>query len=165
MKNTILSIIAACGLCFSTFAQDNNESLFNAKELGVSLSSAYVVDTAAAFQRDYSFNITAGLSYFPTRNFGVEVNVPFYQTAGPSVSEVQAGFLARLPLGHIAPYIGLGGVYNWNSDSEFAYIGKAGLELRFNKKWGIFGEGQYRNNNFVWERGSLAVVGGVKVVF
>lgn len=154
-------------------------SLFNAKELSLSLGSSYVVDYHAknvqsAFATPYDFNLEAGVAYFPWRNIGIEAWVPFYQTKGVSVSEVQAGLLFRLPLAKttpffkdIAPYVGLGGAYNWENDSgaNWAYIAKVGAEWRFNKKWGLFAEGQYRNQDFDWGKGATTIAGGLRLVF
>jgi len=154
-------------------------SLFNAKEFGLSLSSGYDVGAANQvngknlFGQPYNFNLTAGAFYFPWRNVGIEANVPFYQTKGVSVDEVQVGLLFRLPLSkdvailkNISPYIGVGGVYNWNDEQSWAYIGKAGAEFRLNKKWGVYAEGQYRNYEFSnMGQGAVSVQGGLRFVF
>jgi opacity protein-like surface antigen len=164
MQKLIMSLLMACGLAFSSVAQEK-VSLFNAKELGLSLGTGYVVDPSAAFQQDYSFNLSAGAHYFLNKYIGIEANVPFYSTKGISVTEVQAGLVARLPIGRVAPYVGVSTVYNWNSETELAYIARAGLEFRFNPKVGVFAEGQYRNDDFNWNKGSTSVVGGIRFNF
>jgi len=149
------------------------ESLFNKGEVGLSLGTGYTVDPSALFQNEYALNLNAGAFWFPTRNLGFEAVVPFYQTKGISVSEVQAGMLLRLPLAkqtplfrNLSPYAGLGGVYGWNYENKWAYIAKAGLDVRFNKKWGVFTEYQYRNNELShWGQGETSIVGGLKFVF
>ena len=146
---------------------DSPDGFFNANEFGVSLNTGYVLEPGSAFQQDYVFNLGAGIFYFPCRYFGLEANVPFY-TEGVSVSEVQGGVLGRIPIGPIAPYIGASAVYAWDAPEEWAYIAKVGLEFRFNKKVGIFAEGQYRNNefdDFDWDHGSVSLVGGLRLVF
>lgn len=152
-------------------ADTNSTSLFNAGELGLSLGTGYTVDRAAAFQQPYAVNLQAGAFWFPWRNIGFEADVPFFSTKGVSVQEVQAGIVARLPLSkttpvlkNIAPYVGVGGVYNWQTDQDWAYVGKAGVEVRLNKKWGVFGEGQYRDKDFKFD-GQTSVVGGLRFVF
>ena len=153
-------------------------SLFNAGEFGLSIGSGYSLGKAETlsgktlFQNAYDFNLNAGVFYFPWRNVGFEANLPFYQTKGVSVDEVSAGVLLRLPLSkdkavlkNLSPYVGLGGVYNWNSEENWAYVGKVGLEVRLNKKWGVFAEGQYRNVDFDWGKGQTTLVGGLKLVF
>lgn len=192
----IVGVFAALLLATSAFAADTavkatnapvavetvkapSTSLFNAGEFGLSLSSGYDVGAAntvngkTLFSQPYSFNLSAGAFYFPWRNVGFEANVPFYQTKGVSVDEVQAGLLFRLPLSketpilkNLAPYVGVSGVYNWHDVQDWAYIGKVGVEARLNKKWGIFAEGQYRNYEFQnWGQGSVSVQGGLRLVF
>lgn len=181
MKKSLIMLVSALALIgvSSGVASENNpvDSIFNAKEVGLSIGSGYTVNTASptlkgAFQNPYSVNLTAGASYFITRNLGLEANVPFYQSKGVSVSEVQAGLLFRIPLSrstiilkNIAPYVGLGGVYSWNSDNNFAYVAKVGSEFRINRKCGIGVDGQYRNNDFNWQKGSTSVNAYLKLVF
>lgn len=171
-------VVLALALATSAFAAGTNTvqktSLFNAGEYGLSLSTGYTVDRAAAFQSPYALNGSAGLFAFPFRNLGAEVNVPFYSTKGVSVDEIQAGALLRLPLSrttpvlrNVAPYVGLGGAYNWQDKSEFSFITKAGAEFRVNAGWGVFAEYQYRNNSLKdpTANGQSKVQGGVKFNF
>lgn len=161
-------------------------SLFNAGEYGLSISSAYNVGNANTVKADvttgqykqlygqpYTLNFNAGAFYFPYRYLGFEANVPFYQSQGVSVDEVQAGVLLRLPLGtttpilrNIALYGGGDAVYNWQTDQRWSYIGKAGVEFRVNSGWGVFTETQYRNSELRnWGDGSVSVEGGLRFVF
>lgn len=159
-----------------------NTSLFNAGEFGLSLASGYDLGTAESvvnggkeslFGNSYTFNLNAGVFYFPYRNLGFEANVPFYQTKGVSVDEVSAGVLLRLPLAketpifrNISPYVGASAVYNWNDAQDWSYIAKAGVEVRLNSKWGVFTEAQYRNYEFKnWGQGATSLTGGLKFVF
>ena len=163
-------------LVSSAIASDTNtasSSLYNAKEFSLNLGTGYVLDTSAAFQQNYSFNLAVGTTYFLTRHLGLEAWVPFYSTKGTSVQEVQFGALFRVPLSsekailkNFAPYVGIGGVYNWNTESDWSYIAKVGAEFRVNKKWSTFVEGQYRNDEFShWGRGQVNLVGGLKLIF
>lgn len=162
---SIMILAMALGLAVSAVASDSN-TLFNARELSVSLGSTYAVDRSTAFKQAYSFNLEAGAQYFITRNVGLSVNVPFYQSKGVSLSEVQAGVVARLPLfRHVAPYIGASAVYNWHAENEWAYIAKAGVEYRFNAGWGLFAEGQFRNTDFNLDKGVTSVGAGLRLVF
>lgn len=148
-------------------------SLFNADEYGVSLATAYTVDRANLFKDAYSQNLNVGVYYFPWKYVGLEANVPLYQSTGVSVDEIQAGALLRVPLSkqkailkNIALYGGLGGVYNWQESQDWAYIGKAGLELRVNSGWGLFAEGQYRNYQLQnWNSGQTSLNGGIRLRF
>jgi hypothetical protein len=173
-----LLAILTCVLTFGLSSYSDTNSFFNSGEVGLSLSSGYDVGQAGKingktlFSDPYNVNLTAGAFWFPWRNLGVELNVPFYNTKGVSADEVQAGVLFRLPLSrstvvlkNLAPYVGLGGVYNWNDVQDWAYIGKVGTDFRFNKKWGFFVEGQYRNRDFEWSVGSVSVQSGLKFVF
>jgi hypothetical protein len=198
-KQLIAGIFCAIALVFATsaFAGDTvkagstvqttavqSTSLFNAGELGLSLASGYDLGTADSvvksggkastlFGNPYTFNLNAGAFWFPWRNLGFEANIPFYQTKGVSVDEVQAGLLFRLPLAketpilkNLSPYVGASAVYNWNDAQDWAYIGKAGVEFRTNKKWGVFVEAQYRNYEFQnWGQGAVSLNGGLKFVF
>jgi outer membrane protein W len=109
------------------------------------------------------------VAYFPTKHLGLEASVPFYSTKGVSVSEVQAGVLARLPLGGIAsrfsPYVGLGTAYSWQTDAQWAYVAKAGVEFRINSKIGLFTEGQYRDADLNFKQGETSLKGGIRLVF
>lgn len=198
-KQLIAGIFCAIALVFATsaFAADTvkagttvqttaveSKSLFNAGEFGLSLATGYDLGSADAvvatggnptqlFGEPYTFNLNAGVFYFPWRNLGFEANVPFYQTKGVSVDEVSAGLLFRLPLAketpilrNISPYVGASAVYNWQDEQDWAYIGKAGVEFRTNKKWGVFVEAQYRNYEFQnWGQGAVSLNGGLKFVF
>lgn len=187
----IVGTLCALALVTSAFAADTTatakttattqtaSSLFNAGELGLSLSSAYDVGAASTvngktlFQQPYNFNLSAGAFWFPWRNLGFEASVPFYQTKGVSVDEVQAGLVFRVPLSYstpilknLAPYVGVDGVYNWQDSTKWSYVGRAGLEARLNAKWGVFAEGTYRNDDFSnWSQGAVGLRGGIHFVF
>ena len=63
MKMTVLSVIMACGLAFSSVAQDTQkESLFNAKELSLNLG------TSVQATSENQVSTTVGLSYSLTKN-------------------------------------------------------------------------------------------------
>jgi len=156
----------------STPTTDN--SLFNAGEYGLALSSGYNLDKAELFKTPYSLNASAGAFWFPLRNLGFEANVPFYQSKGVSVDQVQAGALLRLPLSrnvfllrNIAPYAGLGGTYNWQAKTDLSYDAKLGVEVRVNKGWGVFGEYEYQNDKIgnLTTSGQSSVRGGLRFVF
>lgn len=180
----IVGAMCAMAIASSTFAADvvkasstatvksDQASLFNSGELGVTLGTSYTVDRAALLKQPYTLNANVGAFWFPFRNLGLEANVPFYQSKGVSVSEVQSGLVLRVPLSktvpvfrNLSPYLGAGAVYNWNTDQKWAYVAKAGLDVRLNKKWGVFSEAQYRNYNSTWADGQTSVVGGLKLVF
>jgi len=196
--NKLLIALVTCMTAFSAINTKAAESLFNTGEVGLTLSSGYLINpesvrsvrTVPQSQVEYegchprqktvirnhdgerTVNITAGAFWYPTKLLGVEANVPFYSTEGVSVQEVQTGLLLRLPLfngcpvlRHVAPYGGIGTVYNWKEGDRWSYVGKGGVNIRLNKKWGIFGEYQYRNVNFNLDQGHSTVQGGFNFVF
>lgn len=182
MKKLIIGLFCALSLVTAAFAADTNSvtvtakdtstSLFNAKEFGLSIGSGYTLDRAALFKQPYSVNLNAGAFFYPWRNLGIEADVPFYETKGVSVQEVQFGPVLRFPLSkdkpilkNLAPYIGAGGIYNWQTTQDWAYYGKVGLEVRVNKHWGVFTEGQYRNSDLKANDGQTSVQGGLRLVF
>ena len=181
----IVSTVCALTLTTAVFAaapapvvKEVNPSLFNAGEVGLTIGSGYDVGKAGEvngqtlFNDPYTFNLNAGAFWFPWRNVGGEVSVPFYQTKGVSVDEVQAGLLFRFPLSKekavfkcFAPYAGVSGVYGWDAVEKWSYLGKLGMEFRTNKKVGFFVEGNYRNNDFSdWGQGAVGINGGLRLV-
>lgn len=168
----IAGIVMSAMLMTSTLAADTNStSLFNSGEVALTLGSTVNVDKEANFHPE-SYNLNVGASYFVTRNFGLEASVPLYYSTGQAIQEVNAGLVFRLPLSkdtivlkNLAPYVGLGGVYNWQTAQNWAYVGKFGVEARLNKKWGLFVEAQYRNSDFDWADGQTSVGTGLKLVF
>jgi len=199
MKKLMIALVA----CLSLFSAVNVKSadavpsLFNAGEVGLSLSSGVNVNpkdsvstvvvpvesfvqscegpqTTTRTVRDSgekTVNFTVGAFWFPTRLLGLEANLPVYRTDDVSIQEVQAGLLLRLPLArstpllkHLAPYGGVGTVYNWEEGTRWSYVVKGGLDLRFTRHCGIFGEFQHRNVDFR-SRGVSAVQGGLKLNF
>ena len=188
----IVGAFCALALITSTYAATNiataktvpaltqtTPSLFNAGEFGLSLASAYTLGQVGTlngqnlFKNPYTLNFNAGVFWFPFRNLGLEANVPLYQNQGVSVDEVQAGLVLRFPLAkttplfrNLAPYVGVDGVYNWQTAQDWAYIAKAGLEVRLNKGWGVFAEGQYRNVELRnLNQGQVSLNGGLRLVF
>ena len=169
----IVPTMAASDISSTAPSIAQTSSLYNAHEFSLNLGTGYILDTSAAFQQDYSFNLAVGSTYFITRNIGVEAWLPFYSTKGASFQEVQVGGIFRLPLSadkailkNVAPYVGVAAVYNWDTDSTWGYIAKVGSEFRLNKKWSTFIEGQYRNDEFQnWGQGQVNLVGGLKLIF
>lgn len=166
----MFSLVMAAGLLAMPAVAADSSAFFNGKELSLSVGSSYVVDAhadtvKAAFAKPYALNVNAGANYFFNKYVGIEAEVPFYSTKGVSVSEVETGIKLRLPIAFVAPYVAVDGVYNWvnTADARWAYVAKAGLEVRPNSKWGAFIEGNYRNNKFD-DKGVVGVAGGLRLV-
>ena len=165
MKKLLLMTGLVFSIILGVMGATNEPSLYNAKELSATVSTGYVLDGQDVFGADYTANVSAGVAYFPTKILGLEANVPFYKSQGISINEVQAGLLVRVPVKRFAPYVGIGGAYNWNEVVDVSYIAKGGVEYRFNAGWGVFTEYQYRNNSATWENGSSSLHGGLRLVF
>ena len=166
MKKLIITLLTLATVTFSSVGQTNQTSqLFTGNELSLTLGSSYVADKG--FNDDYSFNLSVGAQYFLTKNIGVDALVPVYSTKGVSVSEVAFGGLVRVPvINHVAPYLGVGAVYNWQDKTDWNYYAKGGLEVRLVKGWGVFGEGVYRVDTLDnYKNGSTSVQGGLRLVF
>jgi len=162
MKKLILSSVVGLALAFNVFAEGN---VFNGNELSVSLGTGYD-GVNSSFSQQYDFNLEGGADYFVTKNFGLNVSVPFYAKDGFEFEEVRAGAVVRVPAGRVAPYAGANAVYNWDQ-ARTQYLGRAGLEARLNDGWGLFGEAWYQINSFNSsdaEHGVWSLVGGVRLV-
>lgn len=107
----------------------DNAGLFTANEITIGASTSYNVVKGNAFKQAYSANVSAEAQYWLTRYIGLEADVPFYQSRGVSFSRVDAALLGRLPLGHFAPYAGVGFDYTW-SDDRFSPFLRGGIEFR-----------------------------------
>lgn len=139
MKNTIISLIAA--LAVFTAKADTN-SLFNSRELSISIGSSYGLDG------HYDANLSVGASYSFTKNFILESELPVYQSQGTSVDRVSAGLAYRYPVARIfAPTIRAGTTYAWNTKDFDGYFG-GGLEIKLNKFWSLTPGIDYQFINF-----------------
>lgn len=136
MKKLLIALVA----CLSVFSVVNVKaapvtaapSLFNAGEVGLTLSSGVSVNPKDAVQtvtvpvesERFSkycepqtetrllrhdghrvVNFTVGGFWFPTKLVGVEANLPVFKEEGLSVEEVQLGLLGRLPLFPTCPVL------------------------------------------------------------
>lgn len=189
IKKYILIIILLIISCYSSISQD---SFFNKGDRGITLGGGYTFSQSSFIQpyplgffgpdcstykivhQDvHSDNFLIGGFYFPYKYIGTEFNIPLYQSKGISFDEIQSGTILRLPLSdtipilkNIAPYVGVGGVYNWQSDVRWRYDGKAGVDIKITRKTGLFGEYQYRNDNFISSQDSQNIIeGGLRINF
>lgn len=140
----IISLLMAGALTLSVAAQDNtNNSLFNANELGVSLS------TVTDFDSDYRHNATLGVSYSITRNLGVEVSAPIYlEDGGNILDSASVGGSFRLPITrNLALSVRVLGNYNWESENWNGVVGPT-VSFRLNPKWEVFASADYNFTKF-----------------
>jgi len=138
MKKLLIALIA----CLSVFSVVNVKaapspvvpSLFNAGEVGLTLSSGCLVNPPDSVrtvevpnevERSYKYchpqnetrtlrsegdrtvNLTVGAFWFPTKLVGLEANVPIYKSTDDrlQVDEVHAGLLLRAPLFEKCPVL------------------------------------------------------------
>lgn len=162
----ISAVIGLLLLATPVFADTNNVSPFKANEFSVSASTSYAVDRVNPFRQDYSANVNVGMTYFLTRYVGIDAVAPIAVESEDPFSNVSVGFLARLPLGQIAPYAGLAGRYNFsNYDEKYQYVAKAGLEIRPAKHLGLFVEGAYVNKDLNFNVGEILATVGARFIF
>jgi len=137
MMKKFLTVIAALALC-TTLAKGAQSQLFKADEVGVSIGGVYTGETS-----DVAFGV--GASYFFTPNIGVDAFTFWNDTEGSVIDDVRFGATFRVPINaNIAPYVMGGAGYHWEGVEEWLGYAGAGVELRFNDKWGIFADGSYQ---------------------
>lgn len=96
-------------------------------------------------ERDGVLGLGFGMEYFFHRNFGIEAEAYTESMHHNWVDNINANFVARLPLGKsgVAPYVFAGGgrqldpVYQWQLDAG------GGLEWRFTSNAGVFVDARY----------------------
>jgi outer membrane protein W len=97
------------------------------------------------FSTDGRLGLGLGGTYFFARHFGIEAEAYTENTHHSFVDNVSGSFLARLPIEsvHLAPYLLIGGGYQFDPIEQWFAHGGVGLEFRFNSKWGIFTDARY----------------------
>lgn len=164
LKKLFLSLTVA-GLAITSIAANNTNSLFSAKEFGLSVDLGYISNdypdtkttvkkgkktaTITTANRDYEVLARVGAFYFPVENFGASVFVPIYTTDDSfEVNTVDVAGIARIaPLDAFALYSKLGTSYQWQNE-EYDYFGAAGVEYRLAKNWGVYSEVNYQIKDF-----------------
>jgi hypothetical protein len=134
--------------------QEPKAELFSADELELSLFSTYTVsepNIRHVFDlSDQSGDYGAGVSvaYFPKRNFGVELDATIPNVNrigdGPLIDTASVSLVARVPLGHLAPFA-KGGVGRNFDDKTLRFTShvELGCEWRFNRSAGVFLSDRY----------------------
>jgi opacity protein-like surface antigen len=74
MKKFTTILLVLMLTAFAAFSAET--SRFSGNELSVSLGTGYALDNG--FKNPYNFNLNAGVSYYLTRNIGVEAELPFF---------------------------------------------------------------------------------------
>lgn len=91
--------------------------------------------------KHYSEGYGVGVGYFYHVNFGVEGRITHegFDLDRTLVSDAAVRFIARLPLGHLAPYTYLGAGYSFQGEGTHIDAG-FGAEWRFTRRLGVFAE-------------------------
>jgi hypothetical protein len=86
-----------------------------------------------------------GVNYFHTRNFGLGLEAVSESTGHSLFDSASINLLGRLPIGNssFAPYGFVGTGYQFEGRSATFAQGGAGLEYRFNAKFGAFADVRY----------------------
>ncbi|MEK6883726.1 MAG: outer membrane beta-barrel protein [Nanoarchaeota archaeon] len=160
-----ITLLLSAFLVFATlkgYSQNTteSESLFNAKEFSLGLTTHKVLD------QNYEANLYAGIGYSFTRNFLVEAEVPIYQKDSIAVDSVSFGALYRYPVfTYFSPYLRIGVDYNWDN-SDWDGYGGIGVSARIVKSWEIFSDINYSLEDFNnLSDGHFFVRGGIRLVF
>lgn len=128
------------------------DSKYNAKEVSFDLfgSASLSQDvlnnwSSDKIEEDVRLGAGLGVNYFHTVNFGLGLEAYSENTGHALFDAGSLNFIGRLPLGKwgLAPY-GYGGIgYQFEgADYKFFQAG-AGLEYRFNPKFGAFADARY----------------------
>jgi hypothetical protein len=125
--------------------------LFNANELTLDAFGTYL-NPERRIKSIFNTSIRkgtwgggVGANYFWSRDVGLGVETSFQDGGAKFVDHVGGNLMVRFPFDVIrtAPYIMAGGGYKWNPrGSWFVDLGP-GLEFRFNKHLGVFGDASY----------------------
>jgi hypothetical protein len=113
---------------------------------GTASVNEYVVNhpSGSRVKRNGRLGAGFGADYFLTRNFGVGGMAYTENTANNFFDDASGSAIIRFPIDslHLAPYIFGGGGYQFDTaQAPFAQAG-AGLEIRFNRNFGIFVDGR-----------------------
>lgn len=157
MKTKIMALIATVGLATAAVAQDSD--LFKENEFSLSLYGNYVDKEGPS-----KLAPGVGLNYFFTQKLGIGVSTFWENYEGTFIDNMCAEVMFRWPFDSIrlAPYATFGIGYSFETEEAFELIG-AGVEFRFNEKWGIFGDLRWQFNNDT--DNSVGVRVGARMVF
>ena len=96
-------------------------------------------------EEDVRLGLGAGLNYFFTRHIGLGGEA-YSENAGHSfIDSASLNLIGRLPLGTsgVAPYLFVGGGYQFDEIERWLLNLGGGFEFRFQKNWGLFIDARY----------------------
>jgi len=153
MKTTLL-IAGTATLLFAGLmaAEGQGIGLYRSGEYSVDLFASGSIGqqtinslSGSRIRHDLRLGVGAGVSYYLTRNVGIEAEAYSENPRGSIVDDTSVNLLLRFPLGKtgLAPY-GIAGVGRQIDPSHYWHgqLG-AGLEYRLRANLGIFFDGRY----------------------
>ncbi len=159
-------------LCFgalfgvSANGSDTN-SVYQGREFSVATFASYQTDGIVTGTDQWGAGLQA--DFFLTRNIGLTLassKTSFGE--GGAIQNVAVGPVIRLPICQTgwSPYI-LGGIgFDFDNGNERYYYGGGGLEYRFTRHVGLFGDAQYVWRDYlVLDRGATVARFGLRWTF
>lgn len=143
----ILSLLTVIGFVTCATAQTNSLSNFKGNELSLPLGFNY------SDVQDSKFAPIVGVTYFVTKNLGLRGTTTINVENATAFDNAEVIGLARLPVYVVAPYVGAGARYQSSADHQWSPVVVGGVEVRLNKKWGLFAEARHdfdggKNTNY-----------------
>jgi hypothetical protein len=156
MKSMV--IIAITGLALITSTEVDGGELFKDRETSLSIFGGWVD------KDDSKFAPGIGITHFLTPHWGFGAMTHWDNYDGTFIDNVSGEGYFRYPLRgmSLAPYAVASIGYSFETDETFESIG-GGVEWRFHKSWGAFGDVRWQINNDTDD--GVAVRLGVKLLF
>jgi hypothetical protein len=126
--------------------------LFRAREFSLDIFGTGTVNedvlehpSGDRISTDGRLGLGLGGTYFFSRHFGIEAEGYSENTHHSFVDNLSGSLIGRLPIEsvHLAPYLLVGGGYQFDPIEQWFGHGGIGLEWRFNAKWGVFTDARY----------------------
>jgi hypothetical protein len=156
MKSIV--VLAIAGLAIVTSERTVNAELFGDRETSLTVFGGWID------KDDTKVAPGIGFTHFPSRQWGWGVMTHWENYDGSLFDNVSGEGYFRFPLRglSLAPYaVGAVG-YSFETDEFFEAVG-GGLEWRFDRKWGIFGDARWQFNNDTDD--GIAFRVGVRMLF
>lgn len=85
----------------------------------------------------------ASASYFFNRNFGLELSYGAHSESPDVRQQILGSLVLRAPIGSVAPYLILGGGYEFSVPDQWTVHAGGGLEVKLAERFGIFTDATY----------------------
>lgn len=144
-----------CAVCVSSAEHDSamqEPDFYRAHEFSLDLFGSGSIGqqtinnlSGDRISRDVRLGAGAGVNYFFTRHFGLGGEAYTENTGHSFVDSASLNLVGRLPIGDsgLAPYLFVGGGYQFDDIEQRLLNTGAGLEVRFHRNWGIFVDARY----------------------